>query len=57
MTDAYQKILDETPLEIKLKVAFQCYDYENWDNGEYKGDAEKYVPIAMEIFRFYEPRA
>lgn len=26
------------------------HDYDNWKNGEYLGDAEKYVPIAMEIF-------
>lgn len=51
MSEAYKKILEETPLEIKLKVAFQMHDYENWKNGEYSGDAEKYVEVAMRIFK------
>jgi hypothetical protein len=43
-----ERIRQRTPLETKLKVTFQMHDYENWKNGEYFGDAEKYVKIALE---------
>jgi hypothetical protein len=44
---ALERIRQLTPLETKLKVAFQMHDYENWKNGEYFGDAEKYVEVAL----------
>lgn len=42
-----ERIMQRIPLETKLKVAFQSHDIENWKNGEYLGDAEKYVGIAL----------
>lgn len=42
------RIMKRIPLETKLCVAFQASDIENWKEGEYFGDAEKYVSVAME---------
>jgi hypothetical protein len=46
-----ERLRKRISLETKLKVAFQMHDYENWHNGEYSGDAEKYAKIAIEIIK------
>jgi hypothetical protein len=38
--DNIQKLLDETPLEIRIRITLQMADYDNWDNGTYHGDPE-----------------
>jgi len=43
-----EKIRQRMPLETKLKISFQMHDYENWKDGEYFGDTEKYVKIALD---------
>lgn len=37
----FKRILKETPLETRLFVYLQMDDYDNWDNGSYKGDNQK----------------
>lgn len=38
--DNIQRLLDELDLETKIKISLQMADYDNWDNGTYKGDSE-----------------
>jgi hypothetical protein len=42
-----ERIRKKIPLERKLRVAFQILDYENWKDGEYFGDVEKYVETTL----------
>lgn len=37
----FDKILKSTPLKTRLWVVLQMDDYENWDNGDYKGNVEE----------------
>lgn len=48
-----QRILERTPFETKLKVALEMHDYDNWENGEYNGDAGKYVDVIIKEFDEY----
>ena len=48
MPTAFERILKETPLEIRLKVALQMEDYKNWECGVYHGNQERLVPEILE---------
>jgi hypothetical protein len=37
----FNQVLKETPLETRLFIYLQMDDYDNWSNGEYKGDNVK----------------
>ena len=41
-------------LKTKLTVAFQMEDYDNWNNGFYYGNAEKYVDVALREIEKHE---
>lgn len=46
-----EKILKETPLDIRLRVSMMMDDYENWDNGVYKGNKELIEKQIQSIIR------
>src|ERR1035437_7167815 len=46
--DILDELLEETSLESKIKTLVIMHDYENWDNGDYKGKMHEVVPSIME---------
>ena len=35
-----KEISDRTSLETKVRIGIQMADFDNWDNGDYKGNPE-----------------
>tara|TARA_R110000868_G_scaffold62944_7_gene189908 strand:- start:1140 stop:1349 length:210 start_codon:yes stop_codon:yes gene_type:complete len=48
-----KKLLRETSLETRFKVYLEMMDYENWDNGTYKGDQSEIVNTLLEDVEEY----
>lgn len=44
-----KKFMKDIPLENRLKVALEMDDYDNWDDGHYKGNRARLVPIIMDV--------
>ena len=51
MSKLFEKLLREVSLDIRLKVALQMEDEDNWENGEYLGNQERLVTVIMEIVK------
>jgi hypothetical protein len=49
MSKLFEKILSRIPLECKIKTYLTMEDYDNWDNGEYKGDKERIKKMTEDL--------
>lgn len=36
-----QKLMEKTPLKQRFKISLEMHDYDNWDNGTYKGEVSE----------------
>lgn len=36
----HKEIMDRTSLETQVRIGITMADFDNWDNGDYKGDRE-----------------
>lgn len=48
------KILDSTSLETSITISITMADYENWENGTYKGDKELIKKQVEGVLRIIE---
>lgn len=44
------RLRNKIPLETKIRVALEMNDYDNWENGTYKGSKIRLTKIIMDIF-------
>jgi len=54
MNNKIQEVLDSTPLEISLMVTLTMTDYDNWDNGTYKGNKKLIKEQVESVLRIIE---
>lgn len=45
-----ERLHKKIPLETKIRVALEMNDYDNWENGIYKGSKIRLTKIIMDIF-------
>jgi hypothetical protein len=48
-----EKLLRETSLETRLRIRLEMGDYDNWDNGTYRGDQSETVKMLLEEVERY----
>jgi hypothetical protein len=46
-----ERLRKKIPLETKIRVALEMNDYDNWENGTYKGSKTRLTKIIMDIFK------
>jgi hypothetical protein len=45
-----ERLRKKIPLETKIRVALEMNDYDNWENGTFKGNKKELTKIIMDIF-------
>ena len=48
-----EDILKNTPLKERLRISFEMRDADNWIDGEYHGNVNEYVDLAIGLFEEY----